>query len=187
MVANTMDHAGGSSINKHRPPRFSVQRALELLGLINGDNSDLDLSDNDDPIPDENYQPSPQEQSSSENKGDSSKDEDPIPETTHHSRGQKRLRCVDNGSCTGKESGTGSSRTPRHRNQTQEVKADSSEDDLEESTPGPSQTKNRGESKQGREMRWKATPLTPNLAEYQHQDETDLDRHGWTPLDYFEQ
>lgn len=29
--------------------------------------------------------------------------------------------------------------------------------------------------------------MTPNLAEYQHQDETDLDRHGWTPLDYFEQ
>lgn len=27
----------------------------------------------------------------------------------------------------------------------------------------------------------------PNLAEYQHQDETDLDRHDWTPLDYFEQ
>ena len=39
----------------------------------------------------------------------------------------------------------------------------------------------------GRGLRWKATPLTPNLAEYQHQDETDLDRHGWTPLDYFEQ
>ncbi len=39
----------------------------------------------------------------------------------------------------------------------------------------------------GRGLRWKATPLTPNLAEYQHQDETDLDRHGWTPLEYFEQ
>ncbi len=39
----------------------------------------------------------------------------------------------------------------------------------------------------GRGLRWKATPLMPNLAEYQHQDETDLDRHGWTPLDYFEQ
>ena len=35
----------------------------------------------------------------------------------------------------------------------------------------------------GRGLRWKATPLMPNLAEYQHQDETDLDRHGWTPLD----
>lgn len=29
--------------------------------------------------------------------------------------------------------------------------------------------------------------MTPNLAEYQHQDETDLDRHGWTPLEYFDQ
>ncbi|KAK7161025.1 hypothetical protein R3I94_000446 [Phoxinus phoxinus] len=38
---------------------FSVQRALELLGLIDGDNSDLDVSDNDDPILDGNYQPSP--------------------------------------------------------------------------------------------------------------------------------
>uniref|UniRef100_A0A3B4UT34 PiggyBac transposable element-derived protein 3-like n=1 Tax=Seriola dumerili TaxID=41447 RepID=A0A3B4UT34_SERDU len=89
------------------PERFSVQKALELLGLIDGDNSDLELSDNDDPILDEHYQPSPQEESSSED--------------------------------------------------------------------------------EGRGIRWKATPLTPNLAEYQHQDETDLDRHGWTPLDYFEQ
>ncbi|KAL2087970.1 hypothetical protein ACEWY4_016798 [Coilia grayii] len=105
--------------------RFSVQRALEVLGLLDGDNSDLDLSDNDDPILDENYQPPPEEQSSSEDEGDSS-DEDPIPEPTEHSRGRRGIR-------------------------------------------------------------WKVTPLTPNPAEYQHQDETDLDRHGWTPLDYFEQ
>lgn len=39
----------------------------------------------------------------------------------------------------------------------------------------------------GRGICWKATSLTPDLAEYQHQDESDLDRHGWTPLDYFEQ
>ncbi|KAK5606101.1 hypothetical protein CRENBAI_000542 [Crenichthys baileyi] len=97
MAANTMDHTGGSSIHKHQPQHFSVQRALELLGLIDGDNSDLDLSDNDDPILVKNYQPSPQEQSSSEEEGDSSEDEDPIPEPTHHSRGQKCLRCVDNG------------------------------------------------------------------------------------------
>lgn len=36
-------------------------------------------TDNDDPILDENYQPSPQEQSSSEDEGDSSDDGDPIP------------------------------------------------------------------------------------------------------------
>ncbi|MEQ2233410.1 hypothetical protein ILYODFUR_021469 [Ilyodon furcidens] len=87
MVANTRKHAGGSSIHKHRPQHFSVQRVLELLELIDGDNSDLDLSDNDDPILDENYQPSPQEQSRSEDEGDSSEDEDPIPEPTYHSRG----------------------------------------------------------------------------------------------------
>ncbi|XP_059377154.1 piggyBac transposable element-derived protein 3 [Carassius carassius] len=96
MAANTREDASGSSIHKRRPERFSVQRALELLGLFDGDNSDLDVSDNDDPILDGNYQ-------------------------------------------------------------------------------------------EGRGLRWKATPLTPNLAEYQHQYGTDLDRHGWTPLDYFEQ
>lgn len=74
-----------------------MQRALELLGLIDGDNSDLDLSDNDDPVLDENYQPPPQEQSSSEDEGDSSVDEDPIPEPTEHSRGRKRIRSADNG------------------------------------------------------------------------------------------
>ncbi len=79
------------------PERFSVQKALELLGLIDGDNSDLDFSDNNDPILDENYQPSPQEQSSSEDEGDSSDDEDPIPEPTEHSRGRKRLCGADNG------------------------------------------------------------------------------------------
>ncbi|XP_071329190.1 piggyBac transposable element-derived protein 1 [Trachinotus anak] len=172
------------------PERFSVQKALELLGLIDGDNSDLDLSDNDDPILDENYQPSPQEQSSSEDEGDISDDDDPIPEPTKHSRGRKRHHSADNGSLTGTEStgtGIGSSRTPRR--QTQTIESDRSEDDLEEQTPGPSQTKKKkkGESKQGRGIRWKATPLTPNLAEYQHQDETNLDRHGWTPIDYFEQ
>uniref|UniRef100_A0A3B4TJH0 PiggyBac transposable element-derived protein 3-like n=1 Tax=Seriola dumerili TaxID=41447 RepID=A0A3B4TJH0_SERDU len=170
------------------PEHFSVQKALELLGLIDGDNSDLDLSDNDDPILDENYQPSPQEESSSEDEGDSSEDEDPIPEPTEHSRGRKSLCDADN-SLTGTEStGTGSSRTPRHRRRTKTIETDSSEDDSEEPAPGPSQTKKKkkGESKQ-RAIRWKATPLTPNLAEYQHQDETDLDRHGWTPLDYFEQ
>ncbi|KAM4593218.1 piggyBac transposable element-derived protein 3 [Odontesthes bonariensis] len=168
------------------PDRFSVQRALELLGLIDGDDSDLDF-ENDDPILDENYHPLPQEQSSSEDEGASSEDEAPIPESTNHSRGRKRLRNVDNGSCSGTESGTDSSCTPRRRCQTQEIEADGSEDDLGESTPEPGQTKKQGETKQGRGMRWKATPLTPNLAQYQHLDETDLDRYGWTPLDYFEQ
>ncbi len=76
------------------PERFSLQRALELLELIDGDNSDLDVSDNDNPILDGNYQPSPQEESSSE---DSSDDEDPIPEPTDHSRGRKHTDSADNG------------------------------------------------------------------------------------------
>ncbi|KAJ4920937.1 hypothetical protein JOQ06_016532 [Pogonophryne albipinna] len=98
MAANTRDNSSGSSKYKPRQERFSVQRALELLGLIDGDNSDLeDLSDNDDPILDANYQPPPQEQSSSEDEDDSSDDEDPIPQPTEHSRGRKRLCGANNG------------------------------------------------------------------------------------------
>lgn len=54
------------------------------------------------------------------------------------------------GSLTGTEStGTGSSHTPRRRCRT--VPTDHAEDDSEEPTPGPSQTKEnkKGESKQG--------------------------------------
>jgi len=47
-----------------------------------------DLSDNDDAILDADYQPPPQERSSSG-------DEDPQP--TEHLRGRKRLRCENNG------------------------------------------------------------------------------------------
>jgi len=71
-----------------------VQRALDLLGLIDGDNSDLDVSDYDDPILDGNYQPSPHEKSSSE---DSSDDENPISEPTVHSIGCKHADSADNG------------------------------------------------------------------------------------------
>lgn len=74
-----------------------MHQAMQLLGLIDEDNSDLDLSDNDDPILDANYQPSAQEESSSEDEGDNSDDEDPIPEPTEHSRGHKRRRRADNG------------------------------------------------------------------------------------------
>ncbi|XP_056303397.1 uncharacterized protein LOC130215579 isoform X2 [Danio aesculapii] len=186
MSANTKEDSSGSAIHKRQPERFSLQRALELFELIDGDVSDLDVSDNDDPILDGNYQPSPQEESSSE---DSSDDEDHIPQPTDHSRGCKHADYADNGSWTGQETGTssGSSRTLKRRRQSEEIEADSSEDDLEESTPRQTKKKKKGDSEQGRGLRWKATPLTPNLAEYQHQDETDLDRHGWTPLDYFEQ
>ncbi|XP_033966268.1 piggyBac transposable element-derived protein 3-like [Pseudochaenichthys georgianus] len=174
MAANTRDNSSGSSKYKPRQERFSVQRALELLGLIDGDNSDLeDLSDNDDPILDANYQPPPQEQSSSEDEDDSSDDEDPIPQPTEHSRGR-----------SGTGTDTGSSRTPRRRRQTQQIEADRSDVDSEEPTPGPS---TQGQPNKGRGLRWRATPLTPDLAQFEHEDETELDRNGWTPLNYFEQ
>ncbi|TWW54140.1 hypothetical protein D4764_0266200, partial [Takifugu flavidus] len=47
---------------------------------MDGDTSELDLSDNDDDILDASYQPQPQEQSSTED--DSSGDEYPIPHPT---------------------------------------------------------------------------------------------------------
>ncbi|XP_034094388.1 piggyBac transposable element-derived protein 3-like [Gymnodraco acuticeps] len=185
MATNSRDHSSGSSKYKPRQERFSVQQTLELLGLIDGDNSDLeDLSDNDDPILDVNYQPPPQEQSSSEDEDDSSDDEDPIPQPTEHSRGRKRLRGANNGSGSGSGTGTGSSRTPRRRRQTQQIEADRSDDDSEEPTPGPS---TQGQPNKGRGLRWRATPLTPDLAQFEHEDDTELDRNGWTPLDYFQQ
>lgn len=35
----------------------------------------------------------------------------------------------------------------------------------------------------GRGMRWRATPLTPNLVECEHEDETEHNRNGWTDKD----
>ncbi|TWW69454.1 Homeodomain-interacting protein kinase 2 [Takifugu flavidus] len=64
---------------------------------MDGDTSELDLSDNDDDILDASYQPQPQEQSSTED--ESSGDEYPIPHPTEQSRGRKRLRGEDNGAC----------------------------------------------------------------------------------------
>ena len=100
-----------------------------ILGTIVGDNSEVeDLSDIDDPVWDADYQPPPQEPSSSE-------DEDPIPQPTEPSRGHKR--------CCGENKGYRSdrditrSRTPRRHRQTQQVEADDSNDGPEEPTPGP--------------------------------------------------
>ncbi|TWW55043.1 hypothetical protein D4764_09G0000920 [Takifugu flavidus] len=94
MAENTFENSGSNSKQKYRPDRFSLQRALELLSAMDGDTSDLDLSDNDDDILDASYQPQPQEQSSSED--ENSGDEYPIPQPTEQSRGRKRLRGEDN-------------------------------------------------------------------------------------------
>ncbi|XP_056880799.1 uncharacterized protein LOC130521186 isoform X3 [Takifugu flavidus] len=80
MAENTFENSGSNSKQKYRPERFSLQRALELLSAMDGDTSELDLSDNDDDILDASYQPQPQEQSSTED--DSSGDEYPIPHPT---------------------------------------------------------------------------------------------------------
>ncbi|KAJ4927805.1 hypothetical protein JOQ06_015607, partial [Pogonophryne albipinna] len=68
--------------------------------------------------------------------------------------------------------------------QIMQIEADRSDDDSEEPTPGPS---TQGQPNKGRGLRWWATPLTPDLAQFEHEDETELDRNGWTPLNYFEQ
>ena len=74
-----------------------MHQALQILCLIDEDNSDLDVSDNDNPILDITYQPAPQEEGSSEDEGGSSDDEEPIPELTELSRGRARRRGADNG------------------------------------------------------------------------------------------
>lgn len=157
------------------PERFPVSKALELvLDSISGDNSEVeDLSDNDEPVDDVDFHPPQQEPSSSEE--ESSGDEDPIPQAT---RGRKRLRAE---TCRSDRS-TVVLRTPRRR--IQQVESDGSNEDPEEPTPGPSF---EGQPKQGRGVHWKAAPLTPNLAQFEPEEETEQDREGWTPLDYLNQ
>ena len=75
---------------------FSIQRALELIELIDAGKSVLEnLSDNDDAILDADYQPPLREQGHSED--DSSGDKDPIPQSTERCRGHKRLCGENNG------------------------------------------------------------------------------------------
>uniref|UniRef100_A0A674PFF5 PiggyBac transposable element-derived protein 3-like n=2 Tax=Takifugu rubripes TaxID=31033 RepID=A0A674PFF5_TAKRU len=147
---------------------------------MDGDTSELDLSDNDDDILDASYQPQPQEQSSTED--ESSGDEYPIPHPTEQSRGRKRLRGEDNGS----GSGAARSNTPRSSCRTRH-EADGSNDGPEEPTTGPSPNPKQGQSYKGRGMRWRAAPFMPNLMDFTNEDETEHDRNGWTPLNYVEQ
>ncbi|TWW61042.1 hypothetical protein D4764_05G0011320 [Takifugu flavidus] len=147
---------------------------------MDGDTSELDISDNDDDILDASYQPQPQEQSSTED--DSSGDEYPIPHPTAQSRGRKRLRGEDNGS----GSGAARSSTPRSSCRTRH-EADGSNDGPEEPTTGPSPNPKQEQSYKGRGMRWRAAPFMPNLLDFTNEDETEHERNGWTPLNYVEQ
>ncbi|XP_031586314.2 piggyBac transposable element-derived protein 3 [Oreochromis aureus] len=154
---------------------------MELLGLIGGDNSDVeDLSDIDDPVGDAEYQPPRQEPSSSEE--DSSGCEDQIPQPSQLIRGRKRLRDEYEGCRSDRD--IARSRNTRRHSWTQQGEADVSDNVAEETTPGPS---HQEQSKKGRGRRWKASPLTPNQAQFEHEEETVEDRGGWTPLDYIEQ
>ena len=156
------------------PERISLSRAEWKLGTIVGDNSEVeDSSDIDDPVWDADYQSPPQEPSSSE-------DEDPIPLHTEPSRGRKRCR-GENDYCSDLD--LTRSCTPRQLRQTQQIEADGSNDGPEEPTTGPS---HQGQSKKGLGIHWRATLLTPNLAQFEHEEETKQDREGWTTLDCVE-
>ncbi|KAK2858279.1 hypothetical protein Q7C36_006198 [Tachysurus vachellii] len=61
------------------------------------------------------------------------------------------------------------------------VESDGLNNDPEEPTPGPSF---QGQPKQGRGVRWRAAQLTPNLAQFEPEEETEQDREGWTTLYY---
>ena len=78
----------------------------------------------------------------------------------------------------------GRSSTPRCHHLTQQDEVDVSSNVPEETTTGPS---HQEQSKKGRGMRWKASLLTPNQAQFEHEEETVQDRDGWTPLDYIQQ
>ncbi|KAF7698232.1 hypothetical protein HF521_004742, partial [Silurus meridionalis] len=146
--------------------RIPLSKALELvLESIAGDTSEVeDLSDIDDPIEDVNYYPPQQEPSRSEEK--SSGDEDPTSQSTVASQGRK---CLCGETCCCPEHGNAISHTPRHRTQW----VDGSNNDPKKPTPGLSF---QGQPKQGRGVRWRAAQLTPNLAQFEPEKETEQDR-----------
>ncbi|CAJ1084156.1 uncharacterized protein LOC110006139 [Xyrichtys novacula] len=151
MADNPPRRSDGRYQSKRRPECYSLEKALEMLGLIGGENSEVeDLSDTDDPVGDAEYQPPP---SSSEE--DSSGCEDPIPQPCQPIRGRKRFCDEYEGYRSDRD--IARSCTPRRRSQTQQDEAYVSED----TTPGPSCIER---SKKGRGMRWKASSLTPDEA-----------------------
>ncbi|XP_049331648.1 piggyBac transposable element-derived protein 3 [Astyanax mexicanus] len=181
MADNTPRSSDGNSRYKHRPERYSLSQALELLELMGDDNSEVeDLSDIDDLVGDTDYQPPQQVPSSSEE--DSSGCEDPIPQPSQPTRGRKRHRDEYEGYRSDRD--IARSRPSRRHSRTQQDAADVSDNVPEETTPGPS---HQEQVKEGRGMRWRASPLTPNQAQFEHEEETVQNRENWTPLDYIEQ
>ncbi|XP_076842062.1 piggyBac transposable element-derived protein 3 isoform X2 [Brachyhypopomus gauderio] len=163
------------------PERYSLSRALELLELISGDNSEVeDLSDIDDLVGDTEYQPPQQEASSSEEDGSGC--DDSIPQPSHLTRGRKRHR--DEYERYWSDRDIARSCTTRCHSQTQQEQDDISNNVPVETTSGPS---HQEQSKEGRGMQWRASPPTPNQVQFEHEEETVQNRENWTPLDYIEQ
>lgn len=108
-----------------------MSQALELFWSFDGNNSEVeDLSDIDDPVGDPEYQPSRQEQSSSEE--DSSGCEDPIIQPSKPDRGREKREKYEGyrsdgnfaRSCEGDDSNNVPEETtsgPSHQDQSQKV------------------------------------------------------------------
>uniref|UniRef100_A0A3B1IV02 PiggyBac transposable element-derived protein domain-containing protein n=1 Tax=Astyanax mexicanus TaxID=7994 RepID=A0A3B1IV02_ASTMX len=142
--------------------RYSLSQALELLELMGDDNSEVeDLSDIDDLVGDTDYQPPQQVPSSSEE--DSSGCEDPIPQPSQPTRD---VNVTDHGLL---DVTLGHSKM-RLMSQTMSLKR-----------------QHQDQANQETGMRWRASPLTPNQAQFEHEEETVQNRENWTPLDYIEQ
>ncbi|XP_055082645.1 piggyBac transposable element-derived protein 3 [Periophthalmus magnuspinnatus] len=155
--------------------RLSLSRQeMELLWSFDGNNSEVeDLSDIDDAVGNPEYQPSRQEQSSSE---EDSECEDSSPQTSKPDRGHKRK-------CDEYEGYRSDRNFARRRSRTEQDEGDDSNNVPEETTPGPNHHHHH-QSHKGSGMRWKACRLTPNQAQFEHEDENVQDREEWSPLDY---
>lgn len=61
----------------------------------------------------------------------------------------------------------------------EETRLEPSQDGYEKSRPGPSQG--------GREERWKCSTFSPDLVQFEAEDERGHEQEDWQPLDYVEQ
>uniref|UniRef100_A0A8B9HAU7 Si:ch211-255f4.7 n=1 Tax=Astyanax mexicanus TaxID=7994 RepID=A0A8B9HAU7_ASTMX len=173
------------SNERHSPPK-----ALKILGLIGGENSEVeDLSDMDDVVGDPQYQPPKQEPiSSSEEEEDSSGCEDPFPQSSQLIGGLKRHRDeYEDDRVSDCDVHNHRSQLCRRLSLTQQDEADVSNDVPEETTPpGPSR---REQFEKERGLRWRTSSTLKPIQEVQfkHEEEMVQNRESWTPLDYIEQ
>ncbi|XP_062849144.1 piggyBac transposable element-derived protein 3 [Trichomycterus rosablanca] len=171
------------SRQKHGPGRVSMSKAEQLLNAI-VDNSDIeDLSDGEDGDPAvEEYIPCnllvsdlrPVEQHPNDSP-ESDSDEDYVPpdaaESDHH---------------FSEDSNSDNESEPQrhvHKHGRKPQRVENDECDLGELGRG----KPMAGPRNGREQLWKSAPFTPDLVQFQGEDDKPDDRADWQPLDYVEQ